>query len=131
MRHRDFRSPPPEYSPVPLWLWNDELSDQELVRQLDEIAKGGWKGFYIVAAPGLVTPYLSGEWMEKVELVVKAAAERGMQAWLYDENIYPIGQAREGACGLLEMCDRSLCPSDLSPSWIAPPGLWSTHCATC
>jgi len=93
VRPGEFKNPGTEFSEVPLWFWNDKLTNHELLRQLDEINQAGWKSFYIVAAPGLVTPYLSAKWMEKVRLVVQAASERGMHAWLYDENIYPSGYA--------------------------------------
>lgn len=93
MRLEVFRDPGVEFSEVALWCWNDRLTDKELLRQLDALEAGGWQSFFIVAAPGLVTPYLSGEWMQKVKLVVEEADRRGMKAWLYDENIYPSGYA--------------------------------------
>lgn len=93
MRQSEFMDPGAEFTEAPVWMWNDRLSDEELLRQLDVLEKAGWKGFFITAAPGLVTPYLSSEWMEKVKLVVGEAAARGMKAWLYDENICPSGYA--------------------------------------
>ena len=89
----EFRHPGAAYTEAPLWTWNDRLDDAELLRQLDALEAGGWRGFFIHPRPGLITSYLSPEWMAKVRLVVEHAARRGMQAWIYDENVCPSGYA--------------------------------------
>ncbi len=86
-----FLSPGKEFRSLPFFSWNDELNEGELTRQIAEIDRGGWGGFFMHARPGLVTPYLGKAWMEAVRISVKEAKLRGMAAWLYDEDKWPSG----------------------------------------
>jgi len=88
-----FRNPPSQYRSAPFWSWNDRLTDEELVRQVRMFHTVGIGGFFMHSRVGLLTPYLSREWMQRVRTVVAAARERGMKAWLYDEDSYPSGFA--------------------------------------
>ncbi len=90
---RSFRDPPGEYREVPFWSWNDELDPEELVRQIALMDQAGWGGFFMHARVGLVTPYMGKEWMACVRACVNATRERGMGAWLYDEDKWPSGFA--------------------------------------
>ena len=107
LKVEDFKSPSKEFRPAPLWSWNDKLDDEELLWQVAELDEKGWN-FFIHPRPGVATSYLTDEWMDKVELVVKEAAKRGMQAWLYDENSYPSGFA-EGIVSAQKSAYRSKC----------------------
>jgi len=93
MKLEDFRSPGKEFRGVPFWSWNDRLKDKELVRQIAEMDEKGWGGFFIHTREGLVTPYMTEEWMDRIETCVKEAEKRGMGAWLYDEDKWPSGFA--------------------------------------
>ncbi len=81
------------YREAPFWSWNDVLEPDEAVRQIDEMAAGGWGGFFMHARPGLVTEYMGRKWMEVVKACVARAKRRGMCAYLYDENRWPSGFA--------------------------------------
>ncbi len=93
MKEEEFRNPGKEFRGVPFWSWNDELEDEELVRQIAEMDEKGWGGFFMHSREGLATPYLSEEWMDRIGTCVKEAAKRGMGAWLYDEDKWPSGFA--------------------------------------
>lgn len=93
MNYKDFRCPPNEYRPVPFWSWNDDLDENELRRQIREMAEKGWGGFFMHARVGLRTPYLSRRWMRMVKACVEEARAVGINAWLYDENGWPSGRA--------------------------------------
>lgn len=88
-----FSNPPVEYQSAPLWVWNDELTEKEIDKQLQELKAGGMGGVFIHPRPGLVTPYLSDQWFALSKYTVEKAEELGMQVWLYDENSYPSGFA--------------------------------------
>jgi len=88
-----FQDPPKEYREVPFWSWNDELDPEELVRQIGLMDEGGWGGFFMHARVGLRTPYMGRQWMACVRACVDAARERGLGAWLYDEDKWPSGFA--------------------------------------
>lgn len=93
MNRRAFRNPPSQFRSAPFWSWNDRLSDEELVRQVHLFHTVGIGGFFMHSRTGLLTPYMSGEWMQRIKTAVAAARERGMKAWLYDEDSYPSGFA--------------------------------------
>ena len=82
-----------KYKPIPFWSWNDELDEQELVRQIDWMHDNGIGGFFMHARGGLTTPYLGDKWFSCVEACLKRANELGMEAYAYDENGWPSGFA--------------------------------------
>jgi len=90
---KHFRNPPSQYRSAPFWSWNDRLTDSELVRQIRAFHRVGIGGFFMHSRVGLLTPYLSREWMARVKTCVREAERLGMKAWLYDEDSYPSGFA--------------------------------------
>jgi hypothetical protein len=93
MDSKKFQNPAAEFRPAPFWGWNDQLVPDELRRQIGEIAQKGWGGFFIHSRVGLVTGYLSDEWMDCVRVAVDQAAKSGVSAWIYDEDKWPSGYA--------------------------------------
>lgn len=96
---KDFLNPPAEFSPIPFWFWNDELTREEIMRQLHDFHAKGVDGFVIHPRMGLSRsmPYLSDAYMDLVELTVAEASRLSMTVILYDEGMYPSGSA----CGLV------------------------------
>ncbi len=88
-----FRDPPAAYRSAPFWSWNDELTDDELRRQIGAMHQAGQGGFFMHARVGLRTPYLSDAWFARVRTCIAEAARLGMDAWLYDEDRWPSGFA--------------------------------------
>lgn len=88
---KKFINPEKQYAPIPFWSWNDKLEKEELISQIEEIDEKGLGGFFMHSRKGLVTPYLSDEWMEVIKECVSEAKKRGMGAWLYDEDKWPSG----------------------------------------
>ena len=93
MNKKEFKEPSVYDRPAPFWSWSDKLENEELLRQIDEIADKGWGAFFMHSRVGLVTEYLSKDWFEKINLCVEKAAERNVLAWLYDEDKWPSGYA--------------------------------------
>ena len=91
--HEGFLDPPSLYRSAPFWSWNDRLTDEELVRQIQAFHEQGIGGFFMHSRVGLLTDYLSDEWMERVRTCVEEARRLDMKAWLYDEDSYPSGYA--------------------------------------
>jgi len=88
-----FRRPGKDFRGVPFWSWNDNLTDKELCRQVRGMKAAGLGGFFMHSRIGLITPYLSEEWMDGIRAVVRESRRVGMNAWLYDEDRYPSGFA--------------------------------------
>ena len=93
MELKKFSTPPAIYRPAPFWSWNDKLDEQELRRQIREMANKGWGGYFMHSRVGLVTGYLSDEWMQLVKACAEEAKATGTYAWLYDEDKWPSGFA--------------------------------------
>lgn len=88
-----FMDPPVEYRSAPLWVWNDDITQEQIDQQLLDFKAGGMGGVFIHPRPGLITEYLSDEWFLLCQYTVKKGKELGMNIWLYDENSYPSGFA--------------------------------------
>ena len=84
-----------EFTPIPFWFWNDELSENEILRQMKEMKDKGVDGFVIHPRKGLPSSigYLSDEYFHYVKFAVKKAKEMDMKVVLYDEAMYPSGSA--------------------------------------
>jgi len=93
MDFAEFANPPDRFRPVPFWSLNDRLERGELRRQVREMQKARLSGFFMHARHGLVTPYLSEEWMDCIRTCVETARACGLKAWLYDEFHCPSGMA--------------------------------------
>ncbi|MBQ3133548.1 MAG: hypothetical protein IJC17_04660 [Clostridia bacterium] len=81
------------FAPIPFWFLNHRLEESELLRQLKLMKESGVAGFFIHPRAGLLTPYASSAWFERVRFIVQEAAKLGLDAWLYDEDPYPSGAA--------------------------------------
>lgn len=91
-----FADPPREFGAMPFWFWNDDLTEEELLRQVREFHARGFGGFIPHARIGLSrrVGYLTEEYFRLLRLVVEEAARLGMKVVLYDEGSYPSGSAQ-------------------------------------
>lgn len=82
-----------EFTPIPFWFWNDELSKEEIKCQMLEMKEKGVDGFVIHPRKGLpgTIKYLSEEYFYFVKYAVELAKEMDMKVVLYDEAMYPSG----------------------------------------
>ncbi len=87
------KNPPMALRPVPFWSWNDELSPEEITRQIRAMHAAGIGGYFMHARGGLETEYLSERWHKCIEAGMDAGEALGMQPWAYDEEGWPSGFA--------------------------------------
>jgi len=84
-----------EFTPIPFWFLNGDLTHEEIRRQLREFHGHGVYG--VVLHPRIGLPkrirYLSPEFFSYIRTAVEAARELEMQVVLYDEGMYPSGSA--------------------------------------
>ena len=90
---KNFQNPPVDFRSAPLWVWNDRVTREQIDSQLADFREHGIGGVFIHPRPGLITPYLSEEWMTLCRYAVEVGKQLGMKIWLYDENSYPSGFA--------------------------------------
>lgn len=88
-----FADPPVEYSSAPFWVWNDMLTEEQVISTLRDFAGQGIKQAIVHPRPGLMTPYLSDDWFRLWKIALKEAQRLKMNLWIYDENSYPSGFA--------------------------------------
>ncbi|MHC4749827.1 MAG: glycosyl hydrolase [Planctomycetota bacterium] len=88
-----FSDPPRQYRSAPLWVWNDMLTEEQIVGTLGDLAGQGVKQVFVHPRPGLMTPYLSEDWFRLWKVALKEAERLDMNLWIYDENSYPSGFA--------------------------------------
>ena len=88
-----FADPPAEFRSAPLWVWNDRVTKEQVETQLADFKAHGIGGVFIHPRPGLITPYLSEEWLDLWRHAVEVGKGLGMKVWIYDENSYPSGFA--------------------------------------
>ena len=88
-----FQNPPAEYRSAPLWVWNERVTEAAIDEQLADFKAKGIGGVFVHPRPGLITPYLSEEWLRLFLRAVETGKALGMKVWIYDENSYPSGFA--------------------------------------
>jgi len=88
-----FKNPPREYTMIPFWFLNDDLTEEELKRQIDDFEAHGVYGFIPHARMGLPASigFMSDAWLHFTKVCVEHAARKGMFVVLYDEGMYPSG----------------------------------------
>jgi len=74
-------------------MFNHRLKHPELLRQMDELKKRGFAGFFMHPRAGLLTPYGSKEWFDAIGFCIQHAKKIGLEAWLYDDDPFPSGVA--------------------------------------
>ena len=87
--------PSREFTPIPFWFLNGDLTTQEISRQLKDFAAHGIYGVVLHPRMGLspAIEYLGKTYFSLMRFAVKTAAELGMKIILYDEGMYPSGSA--------------------------------------
>lgn len=89
----NFRDPPIEFSTSPFWVWNDEVTPEKIDRQLEAFKAENIDQVIIHPRMGLITEYLSAEYIDLHDYALERARELDMNLWLYDENSFPSGFA--------------------------------------
>lgn len=90
-----FRDPPPEFSVIPFWFWNDDLDEAEMLRQMHAFETHGVHGFVIHPRVGLPRHlgWMSERLLHYYRVAIEEASRRQMMVVLYDEGMYPSGSA--------------------------------------
>ena len=88
-----FKDPSKEYTTAPFFVWNADITAEEIDKDLISFKNAGSSQVFIHPRPGLITEYLSDKWFELYKHAVEKGKELGMNIWIYDENSYPSGFA--------------------------------------
>ncbi len=121
-----FSEPPAEFTQMPWWFWNDDITEEGIARQLADFREKGLHGFTIHARMGLPRsiPYMGERWLQLVRFAVEEAKRTGMIVHLYDEGMYPSGSAHgEVVKGHPELAARGIEMRDIPLPTNGPMGL--------
>lgn len=75
------------------YFLNHKLEPDEVKRQIREFAAKGYQGVFPHARAGMLTPYMSKDWWDIIDVIVKECRETGMKVQIWDEDYYPSGIA--------------------------------------
>ena len=98
-----FQDPPTPCHVVFAWYWNSRITEEMIDRELDEMLDMGIRGVYVIPLPEDLLPgkmytalhpgCLTDAFMRLIRYAAKAALQRDMAFWLYDEAGWPSGCA--------------------------------------
>ena len=71
------------------YFLNHHLKEDELRKQVRELAAGGYECIYAHARQGLMTPYLSKGWWDAVSVILEECRNAGIKFAIWDEDCYP------------------------------------------
>ena len=80
---RIFADPPREYTSGPLWTWNDDLTEEQIVSTLHDLASQNVRQAFVHPRPGLMTAYLSDDWFRLWKKSLETAEDLDMNIWIY------------------------------------------------
>lgn len=89
-----FGHPQTDIRPRPLWMWNgrpEEAKIKEIMQKSRD--QSGYGGFHIIPFGRCSLTYMSEEYLDIYEVVLKEAETLGMSVCLYDEWEFPSGSA--------------------------------------
>lgn len=97
---KGFANPDSILRPAPFWAINDRITPEETARQMADMISVGLSGGFFHSRHGLITDYLGEEWFAAMEAAVKTAKEKDGYLWLYDEDLWPSGNAGGQVAGM-------------------------------
>ena len=88
-------NPGREYTPIPFWFLNGDLTHEEIRAQLRDFCDHGVYGVVLHPRMGLSDDirYLSPRFFSYIRTALETARELDMTVVLYDEAMYPSGSA--------------------------------------
>ncbi len=90
---QQFLQPGKQFGSAPLWVWNTKVTKAIIDSMLTGFKQQSFGGVFVHPRPGLITPYLSEEWLSLWKYATQKAKQLGLDMWIYDENSYPSGFA--------------------------------------
>ncbi|MCE5199356.1 MAG: hypothetical protein ABFD54_09525 [Armatimonadota bacterium] len=97
---KGFKNPASILRPAPFWAINSRITPEETARQIEDMISVGLSGAFFHSRHGLVTDYLSDEWFDAMNAAIKVANEKDGYVWLYDEDLWPSGNAGGQVAGM-------------------------------
>ncbi|MCL6520020.1 MAG: hypothetical protein K6T99_09310 [Armatimonadetes bacterium] len=100
MEFSKFQKPENILRPAPFWAINDRITPEETARQLEDMIDVGLSGGFFHSRAGLITDYLGEDWFKAMRAALDVAKKRDGYLWLYDEDLWPSGNAGGQVAGM-------------------------------
>lgn len=100
MDTKGFKNPDNILRPAPFWAINSKITPDETARQMEDMMRVGLSGGFFHSRAGLITDYLGDEWFAAMEAALDVAREQDGYLWLYDEDLWPSGNAGGQVAGM-------------------------------
>ena len=97
---KGFKKPPSILRPAPFWAINEEITPEETARQMADMLRVGLGGGFFHSRHGLKTEYMGKEWFDSMRAALDAAKKNDGYLWLYDEDLWPSGNAGGQIAGM-------------------------------
>ncbi len=115
MNEKEFRNVDTSFRPAPFWAINDKIAPEEAARQMEDMLSVGLSGGFFHSRHGLITDYLGDEWFATMNAVLGVAKKCGGYLWLYDEDLWPSGNAGGQVAAMKNLLSYSGRPSNNPP----------------
>lgn len=99
---KGFQNPDSILRPAPFWAINERITPEETARQMEDMISVGLSGGFFHSRAGLVTDYLGDEWFASMEAALEVARKCDGYLWLYDEDLWPSGNAGGQVAGMTD-----------------------------
>ncbi|HAH88280.1 MAG TPA: hypothetical protein DCL60_13015 [Armatimonadetes bacterium] len=120
MDPQKFTNPENLLRPAPFWAINDSITPEETARQMGDLIEKGFSGGFFHSRHGLTTDYMSEEWLQAMESALKVAKEKNGYLWLYDEDLWPSGNAGGQVAGMKDEYRAAMLEAEFIPSGAQP-----------
>ena len=97
---KGFQNPDNILRPAPFWAINERITPEETARQMEDMISVGLSGGFFHSRAGLVTDYLGDEWFASMEAALDVARKCDGYLWLFDEHLWPSGNAGGQVAGM-------------------------------
>ncbi len=97
---KKFKKPASIMRPAPFWAINDRITPEETGRQMGDMLDAGLGGGFFHSRHGLITDYMGNEWFASMESALEVARKKDGYLWLYDEDLWPSGNAGGQVAGM-------------------------------
>ena len=97
---KGFKNPDNILRPAPFWAINDRITPEETARQMADMISVGLSGGFFHSRAGLITDYLGDDWFAAMNAALDVAKEKDGYLWLYDEDLWPSGNAGGQVAGM-------------------------------
>jgi len=120
VKFEDFQNPPSLLRPAPFWAINDRITPEETARQMADLIDKGLSGGFFHSRAGLTTDYLGDEWFAAMRAALEVAERRDGYLWLYDEDLWPSGNAGGQVAALGDEFRQAYLEPDFVPAGESP-----------